>query len=166
MLAKTDIFKSGFWLTLPPMLFSLSLMEFGPSSLTPAQFNEGISIGLLNIESFARIVVFVMPAFISLGLSTPIQKRGLIFYLAGVTLYVLTYGIQNFLPDSAWSLSTFGFAASAYTNIVWMVGLGLLGENFYFTKHLRYRPIFYIGPAAFFVAIHTAHTVLYHQQML
>ncbi len=161
MTTKTAILKNGIWLTLPPLLFSLGLMAVLPNALTPAQFNEGIPKALVTIESVGRILVFGMPAFFSIGLSTPTQKRGLVLYVAGVTLYCLSYGIQNFLPNSDWSTSVLGFAASAYTNIFWMVGLGLLGERFYFMESLRYRPIFYIVPAVVFVAFHTTHTVLY-----
>jgi hypothetical protein len=164
-ISKTDIVKNGIWLTLPPLLLSLSLMTLLPNALTPAQFNAGIPDVLVSIESVGRMMVFAMPAFFSVGLSTPTQKQGLILYLAGVTLYCLSYGIQNFLPNSAWSNSTLGFAASAYTNAVWMIGLGLLGERFYFTKRLRYRPIFYIVPAVAFVAFHTTHAFLFHQRI-
>jgi hypothetical protein len=164
MLTKPDIIKNAIWLTLPPLLFSLSLMTVLPNALTPAKFNEGIPVALLKIESIGRIFVFAMPAFFSIGLSTTTQKRGLAVYLAGVTLYCLSYGIQNFFPNSYWSTSVFGFAASAYTNIFWTIGLGLLGEKFYFTQRLRYRPIFYIVPAVVFVMAHTTHAILYHQR--
>ena len=164
IITTTDIIKNGIWLTFPPLLFSLSLMTFLPTALTPAQFNKGIPDVLLNIESIGRILVFAMPAFFSIGISTKTQKRGLALYLAGVTLYFLSYGTQNFLPNSDWSTSTLGFAASAYTNIFWTIGLGLLGEKFYFTKRLRYRPIFYIVPAVVFVISHTTHAVIYHQR--
>jgi hypothetical protein len=43
-------------------------------------------------------------------------------------------------------------------------GLGLLGEKLYFTKRLRYRPIFYIVPAVIFAIAHTTHAVIYHQR--
>jgi hypothetical protein len=164
IITKTDIIKNGIWLTFPPLLFSLSLMSLLPTALTPAQFNQGIPDVLLNVESIARILVFAMPAFFSIGISTKTQKRGLALYLAGVTLYYLSYGTQNFFPNSDWSTSTIGFAASAYTNVFWMIGLGLLGEKFYFTERLRYRPIFYIVPAVVFVIFHTTHTVIYHLQ--
>jgi hypothetical protein len=163
IITKTDIIKNGIWLTFPPLLFSLGLMTLLPNSLTPAQFNKGIPDLLVNIESIGRISVFAMPAVFSIGLSTTTQKRGLALYLAGVTLYYLSYGVQNFFPNSAWSTSAIGFAASAYTNIFWMIGLGLLGEKFYFIERLRYRPIFYIVPAVVFVIFHTAHTAIYHQ---
>ncbi len=163
-ITKADILKNGIWLTFPPLLLSLGLMAVLPNALTPAQFNDGIPDALVSIESVGRIVVFGMPAFISIGLSTPTQKRGLVLYLAGVTLYCLSYGAQNFFPNSNWSTSALGFAASAYTNIFWMIGLGLLGGRFHFTERLRYRPIFYIVPAVTFVAFHTVHLVLYHQR--
>ena len=159
-----DIIKNGIWLTFPPLLFSLSLMSILPTALTPAQFNRGIPDVLLNVESIGRIMVFVMPAFFSIGISTKTQKRGLALYLTGVTLYYLSYGTQNFFPNSDWSTSTIGFAASAYTNVFWMIGLGLLGEKFYFTERLRYRPIFYIAPAVIFIVFHTTHLVIYHQR--
>lgn len=163
-IAKTDILKCGIWLTFPPLLFSLGLMTFLPNALTPAQFNKGMPDGLLHIESIGRILVFAMPAFFSIGISTTLQKRGLALYLIGVALYYLSYGTQNFFPDSAWSTSTLGFAASAYTNVFWTIGLGLLGEKFYFTERFRYRPTFYIVPAVVFVFFHTTHLVIFHQR--
>lgn len=136
-----------------------------PNALTPAQFNEGIPDAFLYLESFGRILVFAMPAFFSIEISTTTQKRGLVLYLTGVALYYLSYGTQNFFPNSGWSTSVLGFSASAYTNVFWMIGLGLLGEKFYFTNRLRYRPIFYIVPVVVFVVVHTTHTVLYHQHI-
>jgi hypothetical protein len=153
--------KNGVWLTLPPLAFSLLLMNVLPAALTPAQFNRDIPDTLLNLESTARVIVFALPAFFSIGLSTKIQRRGLKIYLSGLTLYVMSYGAQNFFPESAWSTSMIGFAASAYSNVFWMVGLGLLGENFYFLRSVRYRPIFYIAPAVIFVVLHTAHAAWY-----
>jgi phosphotransferase system glucose/maltose/N-acetylglucosamine-specific IIC component len=164
IITKTDIIKNGIWLTFPPLLFSVSLMTLIPNALTPAQFNEGIPDVLLNIESIGRVLVFAMPAFFSIGISTTTQKRGLALYLAGVTLYYLSYGTQNFFPNSDWSTSTLGFAASAYTNVFWTIGLGLLGEKFYFSERSRYQPIFYIVPAVVFVIAHTTHAVIYHQR--
>jgi phosphotransferase system glucose/maltose/N-acetylglucosamine-specific IIC component len=100
-ITPTDIIKNGIWLTLPPLLFSLSLMNLLPTALTPAQFNRDIPDVLLKIESIGRILVFAMPAFFSIGISTKTQKRGLALYLAGVALYYLSYGTQNFFQTVA-----------------------------------------------------------------
>lgn len=160
----TDIFKNGIWLTIPILLFSFSLMNSLPAALTPAQFNKGISGELLNGENIVRILVFAMPAFFTVGVSTKTQKQGLILYLAGVILYSLSYVALIIYPNSAWSTSMIGFVATAYTNIFWMIGLSLLGEKFYFPKRLRYRPVFYFAPAIVFLVLHTAHAIVVYQR--
>jgi hypothetical protein len=160
----TDVFKNGFWLTLPPLLLSLGLMRFLPTALTAEQFNQGMPQLLLIGENTMRIVMFALPAFFSIDLSTPLQRTGLIIYVLGVVLYSLSYLTQNFLPASAWSTSLIGFASTAYTNVIWLIGLGLLGEKFYFPDGLRYRPVYFIVPAVLFICLHVAHTVLYFQR--
>jgi hypothetical protein len=158
------IFKNGFWLTLPPLLLSLGLMRFLPTALTANQFNQGIPQVLLIAENIMRVTVFAIPVFFSINLSTPLQRTGLVVYFVGVALYYLSYSTQNFYPDSAWSTSLIGFASTAYTNVFWMIGLGLLGNKFYFPEGLRYRPSFFIVPAVLFICLHVTHTVLYYQR--
>lgn len=165
-ITTSDILRNGLWLTLPPLLLSLGLMLIVPTALTPAQFNAGIPTAVVKGELVGRIIVFAMPAFFSVGLATKSQQWGLGLYLTGVVAYFLSYGTQNLFPDSAWSTSLIGFTASAYTNVFWMIGLGLLGEKFYFGARSLYRPVFYIAPAVGFVAVHVFHAVLYHQRRL
>jgi hypothetical protein len=160
----TDIFKNGIWLTFPPLLFGLSFMNLLPAVLTPDLFNKGIPDVLVNSENIMRILAFAMPAFFSIGLSAKTQKLGLILYLAGVTLYFLSYGALIIYPDSVWSTSMIGFVATAYTNIFWMTGLGLLGEKFYFPARLSYRPVFYIAPVVLFLIFHIMHAVFVYQR--
>lgn len=160
----TNIFKNGIWLTLPPLLFSLSLMSLLPDALTPTQFNKDIPSLLVMGENMSRIFVFGMPLFFSVGLSTKTQKRGLALYLVGIALYYLSYIVLIWMPDTAWSNSMIGFLAPAYINIFWMAGLGLLGEKFYFLDSLRYRPRFYIVPVIIFLIFHIAHTTIVYQR--
>ena len=160
----TDIVKNGIWLIFPILGFSLILGSRLPAALTPALFNKGIPDVLLYGENIGRILVIGMPAFFSIGITTKTQKRGLALYLVGVALYYLSYGALIVFPDSAWSTSMIGFAAAAYTNIFWMTGLGLLGEKFYVPTGLRYRPVFYIAPAALFLIFHIMHAVIVYQR--
>jgi hypothetical protein len=160
----TDIVKNSIWLIFPILLFSLSLMSRLPAALTPALFNKDIPDVLLYGENIGRILVFGIPAFFSIGISTKTQKRGLALYLAGVALYWLSYIAQIFFPDSAWSTSMIGFVATAYSNLFWIIGLGLLGEKIYFPANLRYRPVFYIAPAFVFLFFHITHAVMVYQR--
>lgn len=159
-----DISKNCIWLTFPPLLFSLYLMDFLPAELTPAQFNKDIPYLLIYGENIMRILVFAIPIFFSIGLSTKTQKIGLILYLAGVALYYLSYWALIVFPDSTWSTSMIGVVATAYTNLFWMIGLGLLGEKFNFLIRLRYRSIFYIAPVIIFLIFHIIHVVIVYQR--
>jgi len=136
-------------------------MAVAPTALTPAEFNAGIPDILLWGELIGRVFVFAMPLFFSTGLVTKAQKSGLYLYIFGVAAYCLTYGTQNYLPDSLWSTTLIGFTASAYTNLVWMVGLGLMGQEFYPPIRLRYRPILYIASATIFIMLHVTHLIIY-----
>lgn len=157
------IVKNGIWLTLPPLFFSLGLMAIAPTALTPTEFNAGIPNILLWGEMIGRITVFALPAFFSVGLSTKTQKVGLYFYLFGVAIYCVTYGLQHYSPDSPWSTSIICFSASAYTNLFWMIGLGLMGQKFYQPISLIYRPNYYIALSVIFIILHVTHTILYFQ---
>ena len=55
-----------------------------------------------------------------------------------------------------------GFLAPAYTPLLWLIGIGLLGENFYFS--VRYRPLYYIAPAVLFLIFHCTHVAIVYLQ--
>lgn len=155
------ILKNGIWWTLPPLFFSLGLMVIAPTALTPTEFNAGIPNILLWGEMIGRVFVFATPLSFTIGLVTKTQKIGFCLYMFGVAAYCLTYGIQHYFSDSPWSTSMIGFSASAYTNLFWMIGLGLMGQEFYPPIRLIYRPIFYIALSVVFIILHVTHVILY-----
>lgn len=158
-----NLLRNGIWLTFPPLIFSLNLMDRLPDPFSPALFNKGVSGILLSAENITRIFVFALPVFFSIGVSTKVQKQGLVLYLTGLALYFLSYGVLIIFPTSVWSTSMIGFTSAAYINAFWMFGLGLLGEKFYFPAHLRYHPIYYIIPSAIFLILHTTHAFIIYQ---
>lgn len=162
-LTRTNLMKSGIWLTLPPLLFSLGLMYILPTALTPTQFNAGIPTTFLIAENALRILIFTSPLLFMVGITHRVQKNGLVLYLVGVSLYYLSYGTQNFLPQSAWSTSFVGFVSSAFLNIFWLIGLGMMGEEFYLLAKGSYRPIYFIVPSLLFIALHSIHAIIYYQ---
>jgi hypothetical protein len=48
--------------------------------------------------------------------------------------------------------SLIGSTATAWTPLLWLVGIGLVGDSFYFS--IPYKPWFYILPSIIFVAFH------------
>jgi hypothetical protein len=59
-------------------------------------------------------------------------------------------------PESPWSTSWLGFVAPAYTPLVWLTGLGLIGRRLYVPSPYRRR--MYVALACGFVAFHVTHT--------
>jgi len=63
-----------------------------------------------------------------------------------------------YLPESGWSLSIFGFTAPAYTPLIWLIGIGLIGSE-------SFLPIpkitaIYLCFSLIFVIIHSSHTFI------
>jgi leucyl aminopeptidase len=58
-------------------------------------------------------------------------------------------------PNSGWSNSIIGFTAPAYTPLFWLMGIGLIGNSFYF--NLPYRPWYYISTSILFLIFHNFH---------
>jgi hypothetical protein len=162
-MTRTNMMKSGIWLTLPPLLFSLGLMSIVPTALTATQFNAGIPTIFLIAENALRILIFTIPLLFTVGIASSTQKKGLALYLFGVAIYCLAYGIQNFLPQSVWSTSFVGFVSSAFLNIFWLIGLGMMGEAFYLPTKVKYRPAYFIVPTVIFITLHSLHAIIYYQ---
>ncbi|MFZ1085654.1 MAG: hypothetical protein WAN35_11875 [Terracidiphilus sp.] len=103
-----------------------------------------------------RALVMIFPAFLLLGFSTPRQKLGLRLYLAGILLYLASWTVLIILPRCAWSTSMAGFAAPACTPIVWLAGIGLIGDELLFPK-ISFKPWIYWTISALFLFFHNWH---------
>jgi hypothetical protein len=114
-------------------------------------------------ENVLRVMVFFLPLLMPLTVETGSQKIGLGIYIAGLVIYFLSWLLQIYYPDSAWSKSAFGFLAPAYTTMIWLVGIGLIGTRL-FVK-VPYRPTVYILISTAFVVVHTMHAYLVYTRL-
>lgn len=104
----------------------------------------------------------VLPAFMILSLKTKTQRLGGWLYLLGVVVYGLSWLLLILTPDSSWSQSMMGFMAPAYTTILWLVGIGLIGEQSFFK--IKHVSTIYILLATVFVFFHIWHTyIVFHR---
>jgi hypothetical protein len=159
--ANSDITKylrSGFWLTIPILLWNVIFASRLPAQFLPDIFSKDIPTLVIYGEGILRTVVFGMPLFFSVGIASKTQKQGAIWYLGGTVIYFLAWLPLLFAADSAWSTSMIGFLAPAYTPLLWLIGLGLLGGQFYFSA--RYRPVYYLAPVVIFLIFHITHTAI------
>jgi hypothetical protein len=139
------------------MIWNIVFMDKLPHEYQPEIFWKDIPVWLKYAENISRTLIFILALLMPLSISTLTQKRGVILYLGGTLLYFVSWLVLIYLPDSNWSNNIFGFMAPAYTPLLWLTGIGLIGSSFYF--NLPYRRWFFISTAIIFLVFHNFHTM-------
>jgi hypothetical protein len=138
------------------MAWNWFLADKLPRAYAAEIFDHNIPSFIVNGENIFRAIVFILPLLMPLRIETPTQKLGLWLNISGTLVYFLSWLAQIYFPQSAWSLSAFGFLAPAYTPLIWLTGIGLIGNTFHFQS--SYRSWMYIATAVIFIGFHLAHT--------
>jgi hypothetical protein len=152
------LLTNSFWLIVPILIWNTIFYSRLPAQYQPEIFDKGIPPIIAFGENIFRILVFGLPLLFSIGLSTKTQQLGLALYLVGGVIYFLSWLLLIVAPESDWSTSLIGFAAPAYTPILFLIGIALLGDNFHFS--IEYKPLYYLIPTAIFIIFHCAHVVI------
>lgn len=142
-------------LLLPIMAWNGIFSNRLPSAYSAEVFDKDIPSLITNGENISRLLVFVLPILMPIRIETESQKLGLWLYVIGVAIYFVSWLVQMAFPQSAWSLSAFGFLAPAYTPLIWLVGIGLIGKELYFDS--PYRSWIYILLSVIFIGLHLSH---------
>ena len=143
--------------TLPIMAWNIALTNKLPKDFQPDIFWKDIPALLTYAENISRTLIFMLTLLMPLSISTFKQKRGLILYVGGTILYFISWLVLIYFPDSRWSSNVFGFMAPAYTPLLWLMGIEMIGNSFYF--NLPYRRWFFILTAIIFLMFHNFHTM-------
>jgi hypothetical protein len=147
-----------FLLTLPILIWNMLLTNKLPKAFQPEIFRNDMPSFLTYGENVSRIIVFTLTFLMPLRILTNTQKKGLFLYIGGTLLYFASWLILIYFPDSGWSTSILGFMAPAYTPLLWLTGIGLIGNSFYF--NLTYRRWLFIGTSLVFLTFHNFHTLI------
>jgi hypothetical protein len=142
-------------LLLPIMAWNLILTKKLPQAYSAEIFEKDIPAFIVNGENVSRLIVFILPLLMPFHIETQTQILGWWLYIAGTILYFFSWLVQIYYPQSAWSLSAFGFLAPAYTPLIWLIGIGLIGNTLYFS--FPYRSWMYIFTAIVFIGFHLSH---------
>ena len=143
-------------LTVPALVWNLALMRFLPPALASNEFLRDIPPLVMYGESTLRIAVMVLPFLMPLEVVTVGQRLGLLLFAVGTIVYFVSWVPLMIVPQSPWSTSWLGFVAPAYTPLLWLAGLGLIGRRFYLPSPFRWW--MYVGLACGFVVFHVTHT--------
>lgn len=93
-----------------------------------------------------------------LSVSSTLQRKGLVIFIVGTLIYFASWLALIVAPDSQWASSPIGFLAPAYTPMIWLAGLAVLGRRVFFVTF--YRWWMYLALSAIFIAAHVAHAVV------
>jgi len=143
------------WLIVPMLFFNLVLAGRLPRSYQVEIFEQDIPGWIRRGENITRTIVFALPLFMPLTVGTCRQKTGLVLYLTGALLYGLSWAMQISFPGSPWCRSAWGYMAPAYTPLIWLAGIGLIGDTLFF--RVAYSPWLYIALSFLFLAFHNIH---------
>ncbi len=143
-------------------MWNFVFSRFLPHAFAPDEFWREIPPFVAYGENILRFTVLLLPFLMPLEVTTATQRRGLQLFVAGPVLYVMAWCALMLFPQSTWSTSWAGFLAPAYTPLIWLIGLGLVGRRLYW--NWPYRWWLYEMLACGFIAFHVAHTSIVYRR--
>ena len=146
-----------FLLTAPILVWNIVLANQLPKAFQPDIFWKDIPIYLTFPENISRYEIFMLMFLMPLSISSNTQKKGLFLYLVGTIIYFASWLVLIYLPEGGWSNNFMGFMAPAYTPLLWLIGIGMIGDSFYFK--LPYRRWMFISASILFLIFHNLHAV-------
>jgi len=157
------ILSNGYMPLLPVFLWNILFIAKLPAAYQPNTFNADIPLSISVGENVFRVFIFFLPLLFHLNINTDSGTKGLKIYGLGLGLYFASWLMLMHAPNHAWSQSFVGFIAPAYTPIIWLIGLALMVDNYYFKW--AYAKWHYILPALVFSAFHIAHSIYVYQRI-
>jgi len=151
-------FVSCFLLLIPILFWNVLYAPSLPQGYSVEFFWNNIPAFIGTTENVLRAIVILLPLLMPLKVKSRTQKTGLAVFIAGAVIYFASWLVLIYFPESAWSRSVFGFTAPAYTAVVWLTGIGLIGETLF--TGIPYHPMVYIGLSALFVVFHSIHSYI------
>jgi hypothetical protein len=151
-------------LLVPIMAWNVIFSSKLPKLYSVEVFWKDIPSFIANGENFFRLIVFILPILMPMRIETHSQKLGLWLYIGGTVVYFVAWLAEMYFPQSIWSLSVWGFLAPAYTPLIWLIGIGLIGDSLYFSS--SYRSWMYIAASVIFLGFHLSHALTVYMRNL
>ena len=150
-----------FLLLIPILIWNIVLTSYLPDKFSPNIFWENIPTWITIGENSFRIAIMIIPVFLVFSTRETIERIGFSIYSIGLIIYFLSWLILIINPDSNWSQSVWGFMAPAYTPIIWLVGIGLIGHKSFLK--VNNTSTIYILLSVLFVFFHSIHAYIVYK---
>ena len=145
-------------LLIPAIAWNLAFTSKLMPAPAMAEFWRNIPAQLVFIENALRSLVFALPFAMPLQITTERDRRALFVFVLGTFVYFASWVALMYWPDTSWSLSILGALAPAYTPILWLPGLAVLGQRLFWGQF--YRWWMYLFICFGFLAAHITHGAL------
>lgn len=152
-----SVISNGYLPILPILIWNIILTPKLPAQFQPGNFNSNVPFAILLGENIFRFIIFSIPLAIKLNVRSKAGRTGLRIYLFGIVLYFSSWVLLICFPDSFWANNLFGFAAPAYTPVIWLIGIGYMADSYFF--NLAYKKWNFILPGIAFSIFHITHTI-------
>ncbi len=152
------IISNGFVLLIPIFIWNAVVTKKLPESFDADIMDAGMPKLILIAENLLRMIVFLSPILFKIDISTKMGSIGFALYIVGLLIYFASWLAVILIPETMWSKSVFGYAAPAYTTIVWFVGICFMIKSYYL--NIPYAAWHYLTASTLFVGVHTLHSVL------
>jgi len=153
------IMTNGYILIIPIIIWNICFLSYLPSSYAPSNFNSDIPLWIIVGENLFRTVLFGFPLFFQVNIKISFENKGLIIYLLGVMIYFSSWLAIIISPTSVWSSSVLGFSAPAYTPIIWILGLSMMVDSYYFKFKFNYSKWHFLLPSMSLIVFHISHAI-------
>ena len=150
--------KSSFLAVIPLLLWNLIFYSKLPEPYqSEGGWNKFPPVFSIS-EKVLLILTIAILFFLVIEVKHKLQKVGLIFYAIGVILYLLSWIMQIYWPESVWSISPFGFSAPALSPFIWLIGLGMMSKVV--NHKLKVLHPVYFMVMSLFILIHVFHALI------
>ena len=151
-------FKNCFLLLIPVLLWNIIFTSYLPEVYTNTSILGDIPAMVRWGEIIAFLSILVLSLMMPLKIKTGVQKLGLIIYFAGLAIYLLAWRPIILYPNGDWSSSFLGFISLAFLPLILLVGIGMLGNKYYFK--LQFSRGLYIVLSFILIFLGTWHAIL------
>jgi len=118
-------------LLLPAIAWNIAFTSTLMPASAMAEFWRDIPAPLVFTENALRAVVFALPFAMPLHSVTQRERRALTVFALGTFVYFASWVALMSWPQSAWSGSVLGSLAPAWTPILWLPALAVLGQRLF-----------------------------------
>ena len=152
-----------FLLLIPILAWNVILGSKLPVAYQTETFDKDIPLAVAVGENVFRSLVMFLPLLMPLSFASRSQRLGLYVFIFGLLVYFLSWMVLIIFPASAWSMSAAGFLAPAYTPLIWLIGIGLIGTQLYFNS--PYQSWMYILLSVIFLSFHITHAAIVYLRL-